>query len=183
MLTRNQFLRKLHTLSRIDKSEFVDMDLIYYNHSMDLKTLLDCPISNTHSDEDFRLLAYYYLNRSHNLRLLLKGCAELRHCYDYEVSPVWIPSFRVTRSVWAVVKRIEAESQDSSFPKFVEGTETRVGIRQMWADICVLFKEFRSMLKYYNPAVDDMDSIIIFSDVTAGGPHPIDCKNMFCEFK
>ena len=183
MLTKIQFLRKLQSVDRIDKNEFIDMDQIYYQQSRDILAVLDFPTDYAHRNGDFRLLAYYYLHRCHTLRQLLKQCAEIRHCYDYEVVPVWVPDFKVSRGVWSVIKSIESASQDSLDPDFAESPENRIAIRHMWSEISVLFREFKSMLKYSNPYEEDVNRVIVFSDVVEQTHHPFDCKNMFCEFK
>lgn len=185
MLTKANFIKKLANGDTLTREDFIATDLIYYYQAVDIKAVLDFPIFHSHNCEDFRLLAIYYLHRCHNLRMLLKGCAEIKNCYNYVIDPVWVPDFFASKDFWNIVKNIEKGAQDPLDPHFQKDAETRIAVRQMLSDVQSLLKEFKAMYTYYHPheTNEGADRVITFATVESTTPHPIDCKNLKCEFK
>jgi hypothetical protein len=185
MLTKGKFIKKLLKGDALEREDFIATDLIYYNQAVDIKAVLDFPIFHSHTCQDFRLLAIYYLHRCHNLRLLLQGCAEMKNCYNYVIDPVWVPDFFASKNFWNIVKDIEKGAQDPLDPHFQKDAETRIAVRHMLNDIQILLKEFKALYIFYRPFESDegADRIITVSTVEKTTLHPRDCKNLNCEFK
>lgn len=181
-LTKAQFITKLHKKYKLDKTDFITMDTIYFHEARDLKAIIDFPIYNAHTCKDFNFLAKYFLQRCHNLRLLLQAIAGL-HCIKYDFEPVWNENFKVDPTVWVEIQSIEKYTQDPSDFYFDESAEARTILRQMLASVFLLLKEFEGLYVYYHPScLEEANTIIKFANVEQVGHHKKPCKNPACQF-
>jgi len=179
MLTKEEFINKLQLGQHLDRSDFIEVDSIYYREALDIKVILDCPSFRMHANHNFKVLGLYFLHRSHNIRLLIKGCAEKRFCYLYECKPVWTPDFMLRKYHWNMVKEIQREFQGL---RVEIDPESRMAIRHMICAVFTLLDEFKAIYISYNPLATCLSKIITRSDVRRTAHHP-DCLNINCQFR